>query len=114
MASREGVETKGVEATSVGRFRRRGPILNEEEDESVLLPREEESDAAMGGGPRERDVGCGSARPTDQRYTVARRDGERERAIAAPWNGLDGYAAGLGPPAMDGWPNGALVSYKNS
>ena len=100
----------------MGRFRRRGPILNEEEDESVLLPREEESDAAMGGGPRERDVG-GSARPTDQRYTVARRGEERAVAgvAAAPWNGLDGYAAaGLGPPAMDGWTNGSLVSYKES
>ena len=104
----------------MGRFRRRGPILNEEEDESVLLPREEESDAAMG-GPTKR-ARCGRERPTDRPtsacYTVARR-GEATRrrvaAVAAPWNGLDGYAtAGLGPPAMDGWPNGALVSYKES
>ena len=57
-------------------------------------------------------------RPTSACYTVARR-GEATRrrvaAVAAPWNGLDGYAAaGLGPPAMDGWTNGSLVSYKES
>ena len=58
--------------------------------------------------PRERDVG-GSARPTDQRVLHSSAPGWRTRrrvaAVAAPWNGLDGYAAaGLGPPAMDGGP----------
>ena len=75
----------------------------------------------MGGGPRERDVGGSArARPTDQRVLHSSAPGWRTRrrvaaAVAAPWNGLDGYAAaGLGPPAMDSRTNGSLVSYKES
>ena len=62
--ARKGLKRR--EARSVGRFRRRGPILNEEEDESVLLQSLERRAMRWADrGPRERDVG-GSARPNDR------------------------------------------------
>ena len=95
----------------MGRFRRRGPILNEEEDESVLLPRRERRRAMQRWADQESAMWEGAPdRPTSACYTVARRGeatrrrGRRRRAME--WIGW------LCRRRTWASCNGRLVSYK--
>ena len=79
----------------MGRFRQRGQILNEdeEEDENVLRQRGEERRGQRRGEPRERE--SNAPRPVSERASGERptsseryqRASDERAAAAAPWNG---------------------------